>query len=183
MIMGAGAMIFVLVASVCIWASRYTKVGPNHVLIVSGRAHQLADGRRIGYRIVKGGGTFVFPVIEKVDVLSLEVMTIDAIAPEVKTLDALATVDYAAQLKIKGDDASIAVASEHFLSKTQLEMNQLMRPILAKHLNHVLCNSTLENVKQHLATYAAEIELAAAGELDAIGIKLLSFSLQRVRAK
>ena len=30
-----------------------------------------------GFRIVKGGGTFVIPVTEKVDRLSLELLTID----------------------------------------------------------------------------------------------------------
>ena len=39
--------------------SRYTKVGPNQVLIVSGNKHKLEDGTTVGFRIVKGGGTFV----------------------------------------------------------------------------------------------------------------------------
>jgi hypothetical protein len=56
---------------------RYAKVGPNQVLIVSGRKHHLPDGTSVGFRIVKGGGTFVFPIIEKLDVLSLEVLTIE----------------------------------------------------------------------------------------------------------
>jgi uncharacterized membrane protein YqiK len=51
--------------------SRYTKVGPNQVLVVSGRKRRYVDpdgtvGSR-GFRIVKGGGTFVYPVVEKVD--------------------------------------------------------------------------------------------------------------------
>ena len=56
--------------------SRYTKVGPNQVLIVSGRKHKLEDGSMVGFRIVKGGGTFVMPVFEKVDILSLELLTL-----------------------------------------------------------------------------------------------------------
>jgi len=65
--------LFVLVTFVfaVIWAIRYTKVGPNRVLIVSGRVYQLPDGTRRGFRIVKGGGTFVMPVIEKAQALSL----------------------------------------------------------------------------------------------------------------
>ena len=51
--------------------SRYTKVGPNQVLVVSGRQHKFrdADGQVFarGFRIVKGGGTFVLPVIEKIE--------------------------------------------------------------------------------------------------------------------
>ena len=43
--------------------SRYVKVGPNQVLIVSGRKVQLPDGRCVGFRLVKGGGSFVLLTI------------------------------------------------------------------------------------------------------------------------
>src|SRR5208282_1266403 len=106
-----------------IWASRYTKVGPNQVLVVSGNKHKFveADGsvQFRGFRIVKGGGTFVWPVFEKVDVLSLELLTIDVQTPEVYTSKGVPVkVDGVAQIKIKGDDVSIATASEQVLSKS-----------------------------------------------------------------
>ena len=77
LILGVAAVVFVTLVFVVIWASRYVKVGPNRVLVVSGRQHLLPDGTRVGFRIVKGGGTFVFPVIEKVDRMALTNMTID----------------------------------------------------------------------------------------------------------
>ena len=70
-------MALVLFIFIGILASRYVKVGPNQVLIVSGRRLQLPDGRSVGFRIVNGGGTFVFPVIERADVFSLEVTAIE----------------------------------------------------------------------------------------------------------
>ena len=82
-------VLVVLFLSVAVWASRYTKVGPNEVLVVSGRQYRVTDPdgnvRNRGFRIVKGGGTFVRPVLEKVDVLSLELLTIDVMTPEVYT--------------------------------------------------------------------------------------------------
>ena len=45
----------------------------------------MARSQYRGFRIVKGGGTFVIPVIEKVDLLSLELLTIDVQTPEVYT--------------------------------------------------------------------------------------------------
>ena len=54
------AALFVFFVFFGIWASRYTKVGPNQVLVISGRKHQMADPdgnvRDVGFRIVKGGG-------------------------------------------------------------------------------------------------------------------------------
>jgi uncharacterized membrane protein YqiK len=55
----------------------YTKVAPNKVFIVSGRKHQLSDGMVVGCRTVKGGGTPCLPMLEKVDVLSLEPVTVE----------------------------------------------------------------------------------------------------------
>ncbi len=56
-----GTVIVVFVFAL-VWASRYTKVGPNQVLVVSGRQYKMvdADGSQHtrGFRIVKGGGTF-----------------------------------------------------------------------------------------------------------------------------
>ena len=78
---GVVAFLFVFFMFIGIWASRYTKVGPNQVLVISGRKHRMVDpdgtARDVGFRIVKGGGVFVWPVYEKVDILSLELLTID----------------------------------------------------------------------------------------------------------
>ncbi|HUD49670.1 MAG TPA: hypothetical protein VMR33_22780 [Candidatus Baltobacteraceae bacterium] len=82
---GVVGIVVVIFLFLAIWASRYTKVGPNQVLVVSGRRHKYIepDGtvQSRGFRIVKGGGTFVMPVVEKVDVLSLELLTIDVQTP------------------------------------------------------------------------------------------------------
>src|SRR5215472_16978326 len=82
---GVAAFLFVFFMMFAIWASRYTKVGPNQVLVISGRKHRIIDpdgtAREVGFRIVKGGGVFVWPVFEKVDILSLELMTIDVQTP------------------------------------------------------------------------------------------------------
>ena len=68
------AVVIVIVVFLLLYMvfSRYTKVGPNQVLVVSGIKHRAEDGSKVGFRIVKGGGTFVYPILEKVDLLSLE---------------------------------------------------------------------------------------------------------------
>src|SRR4051812_32798645 len=85
----AGIVLVVFFIFLGMFASRYTKVGPNEVLVISGRKRRIVDaeGRvsSVGFRIVKGGGVFVWPVFEKVDILSLELLTIDVQTPEVYT--------------------------------------------------------------------------------------------------
>ena len=120
---GVASFLFFFFTMLAIWANRYMKVGPNQVLVVSGKKHKYLDQdgtqHTRGFRIVKGGGTFVYPIVEKVDLLSLELLTIDVQTPEVYTSKGVPVkVDGVAQIKVKGDDVSIATASEQFLSKT-----------------------------------------------------------------
>lgn len=53
------SIVFVIFVFGAVWASRYTKVGPNEVLVVSGRQDPVTDPdgtvRTRGFRIVKGG--------------------------------------------------------------------------------------------------------------------------------
>ena len=182
-IFAAGAFVLVTIVLMTIVLSRYTKVGPNQVLIVSGRKIQLPDGRVVGYRIVKGGGTFVFPVIEKVDVLSLEVFSIETPRWRVSTAGGHAVqVDYAAQVKINGDDASIVAAAECFLSKNPAEMKSIVQPVLERHLNSVIGNSSGEEIIQNPAMFAAKVQTASVEDLRKMGLDIISLGIRNARA-
>jgi flotillin len=176
------ALTVIIFVYVLIWASHYAKVGPNQVMIVSGRKIQLPDGRFAGFRIVKGGGTFVFPVIERADVLSLEVITIDMPGSKAQTAGGRAVeADCAAQIKINSDDASIVAAAEHFLNKNQTEIKNIVRPVLEQHLSSALGNSSNEEMIQNPAACAAKVQTAAAGDLGKMGVGMISFSIRNAR--
>jgi flotillin len=169
-----------------IWASRYTKVGPNQVLVVSGNKHSFVgpDGtvQSRGFRIVKGGGTFVWPVFEKVDVLSLELLTIDVQTPEVYTSKGVPVkVDGVAQIKIKGDDVSIATASEQVLSKTIDEIKSVATQTLEGHLRAILGTMTVEDIYQNRDAFASKVQEVAAGDMANMGLAIVSFTIRDIR--
>src|SRR6201996_3099207 len=162
--------------------SRYNKVGPNQVLIVSGRKHQLEDGSKVGFRIVKGGGTFVLPLFEKVDVLSLEMLTIDVQTPEVYTSKGVPVrVDGVAQIKIKGDDISISTAAEQFLSKTTDEIKSVAMQTLEGHLRAILGTMTVEEIYQNRDAFASKVQEVAAGDMANMGLGIVSFTIRDIR--
>jgi flotillin len=180
-IITAGGMVLVTVIFAIIWASRYVKVGPNRVLIVSGRLHQLPDGTRRGFRIVRGGGTFVFPVIEKAEALSLEVISIEM--PKLKLRSAQGVpveADCLAQVKIKGDEASILAAAEHFLGKSAAEVKDIVRPVLEKPLRATLDSLSVEDMDRDLAACAAVVQSTASPDLGKMGLGIVSFTIQSV---
>ena len=183
---GVVAFLFVLFMFVGIWASRYTKVGPNQVLVISGRRHRMVDpdgtARDIGFRIVKGGGVFVWPVYEKVDILSLELLTIDVQTPEVYTSKGVPVkVDGVAQIKVKGDDISIATASEQFLSKGTEEIKNIAMQTLEGHLRAILGTMTVEEIYQNRDAFASKVQEVAAGDMANMGLGIVSFTIRDIR--
>ncbi len=169
-----------------VWASRYTKVGPNEVLVVSGRKHRFteADGQAgvRGFRIVKGGGTFILPVIEKSDVLSLELLTIDVQTPEVYTSKGVPVkVDGVAQIKVKGDDISIATAAEQFLSKPVDEIKNIATQTLEGHLRAILGTMTVEDIYQNRDQFAQKVQEVAAGDMANMGLGIVSFTIRDIK--
>jgi flotillin len=183
---GVVAILFIIFLFIGIWASRYTKVGPNQVLIVSGGKHRVmdADGtaRDVGFRIVKGGGTFVMPVKEKVDILSLEILTIDVQTPEVYTSKGVPVrVDGVAQIKIKGDDVSIRTAAEQFLSKTTDEIKSVAMQTLEGHLRAILGTMTVEEIYQNRDAFASKVQEVAAGDMANMGLGIVSFTIRDIR--
>jgi flotillin len=179
-------LVLVVLLFLAIWASRYTKVGPNEVLIVSGRKHRYVDpdGTVIsrGFRPVKGGGTFVWPVWEKVDRLSLELLTIDVQTPEVYTSKGVPVrVDGVAQIKVKGDDISIATAAEQFLSKGTDEIKSIATQTLEGHLRAILGTMTVEDIYQNRDAFASKVQEVAAGDMANMGLSIVSFTIRDIR--
>src|ERR1043165_593711 len=182
----AGAVLLVFFIFMGIWASRYTKVGPNQVLVISGKKHRMTDpdgqSRDVGFRIVKGGGVFVWPVFEKVDILSLELMTIDVQTPEVYTSKGVpGKVDGVAQTKVKGDDISIATAAEQFLGKSTDEIRNIATQTLEGHLRAILGTMTVEEIYQNRDAFASKVQEVAAGDMANMGLGIVSFTNRDIR--
>jgi flotillin len=183
---GVIAVVIVLFMLLGLWASRYTKVGPNQVLVISGRKRQIIDPdgttRDVGFRIVKGGGRFVWPVYEKVDILSLELLTIDVQTPEVYTSKGVPVkVDGVAQIKVKGDDISIATAAEQFLSKGVDDIKNIAMQTLEGHLRAILGTMTVEEIYQNRDAFAQKVQEVAAGDMANMGLGIVSFTIRDIR--
>jgi flotillin len=179
-------IVLVIFIGFAVVLSRYTKVGPNQVLVVSGRTHRYIDPdgteRKRGFRITKGGGTFVYPVVEKVDILSLELLTIDVQTPEVYTSKGVPVkVDGVAQIKVKGDDISIATAAEQFLSKGTEEIKSIAMQTLEGHLRAILGTMTVEEIYQNRDAFASKVQEVAAGDMANMGLGIVSFTIRDIR--
>jgi flotillin len=147
--------------------------------VISGRRRRMIgpDGtpHTVGYRIVKGGGAFVWPVFEKAEILSLELLTLDIKLPEVYTTTGVpVVVDGVAQIKVKGEDISIATAAEQFLSKSRGEVMPIAHQTLEGHLRAILGIMTVEDLYKNREVFAQRVqEVAATAQLPEV-LKTLS---------
>jgi flotillin len=167
-------------------AFRIKKAGPNEVLVISGmrRITKLEDGTRVkvGFRLVKGGMTFVIPILEKVDRLSLEIMTLDVRTPEVYTIKGVPViVDGIAQIKIKGDSVSISTAAEQFLSMGVDKIANVALQTVEGHLRAILGTLTVEEIYSNRDMFAQKVQEVASSDLANMGLTIVSFTIRDIR--
>ncbi len=183
----AAVVLFAVVLMIgLVFASRYKKVGPNQVLVISGRKSSYVDPStgqkaRRSFRIVRGGGAFILPVIERVDLLSLELITIEVVTQNVYTLQGVpVTVDGVAQVKIASDDVSIVTAAEQFLSKTQVEIKNVALQTLEGHLRAILGTMTVEEIYKDRDKFAQTVQTVSAQDMHNMGLQNISFTIKNI---
>lgn len=174
--------LFTLFALVTVYSSRVKKVGPNQVLIISGRGPKAAEGQIISkFRIVTGGRAFVWPVLERIDDLSLEILTIDITTPDVPTVQGVpVTVDGVAQVKIGSDEESIRTAAIQFLSKTRDEIEHVAHETLAGHLRAILGTLTVEQLYRDREAFAQKVQEVSGDDMASMGLEIVSFVIKDI---
>lgn len=175
--------VFIVFAILFVYASRVKKVGPNEVLVISGRGEGRRDMGEIEskFRIVSGGRSFIWPVLERVDHLSLEIMTIDITTPDVPTSQGVpVTVDGVAQVKIGSDENSIRTAAIQFLSKSQDEIQHVAHETLAGHLRAILGTLTVEQLYRDREAFAQKVQEVSGDDMASMGLEIVSFVIKDI---
>jgi len=173
-------VIAVLIALMLI-SRNYIKVSPNQAAVISGRKRKLADGSVAGYRLVRGGATLVFPFLEKVEYLDLNVITVPLATQRAYTVQGVpVSVKAVANVKIKGDDSSLRAASERFLGMPQQVFHQLVFQTLEGHLRAILGTLTVEEINNDRQSFAQKLLTEAAGDLEKMGIGLDALTIQEI---
>jgi flotillin len=159
----------------------YIKVSPNQAAVISGRSRKLADGTKVGYRLVRGGATLIIPFLEKVEYLSLNVLTVPLATSRAYTVQGVpVSVKAVANVKIKGDDDSMRAAAERFLGMRPEEFHKLVFQTLEGHLRAILGTLTVEEINNDRQSFAQKLTTEAAGDLEKMGIGLDALTIQEI---
>ena len=178
-------VVVVLLLFFGLWAFNYRKVGPNQVLVISGRTSTVTepDGRQrtVGYRLQVGGGTFVMPFVETVDTLPLEVFSVSVRCPEVLTAQGvMISAEAFGQVKAASDEPLAHRAVENFLSKGSSGITSVAQEVLEGHMRAALGMMSVEEIYTERDKFAARVRQAAGEDFERLGLELLSFSLKDI---
>jgi flotillin len=90
-------------------------------------------------------------------------------------------VDGVAQIKVKGDDVSIATAAEQFLSKGSVEISGIATQTLEGHLRAILGTMSVEDIYQNRDAFASKVQEVAAGDMANMGLTIVSFTIRDIK--
>src|ERR1700730_3266428 len=175
------AVVLAILIAAGLFSRNYLKVSPNMVAVLSGRKRKLADGHYVGYRMVRGGAALRIPLLEKVEYLSLNVMTIPLeIKPAYTVQGVPVSVKAVANVKIRGDETSLQAAAERFLGMTHVGIQKVIFQTLEGHLRSILGTLTVEEVNSDRQSFAQKLTTEAAQDLERMGIGVDVLTVQEI---
>mgnify|MGYP005838754773 CR=1 FL=1 len=164
---------------------------PNKVLIFSGRYRYVTvmqNGqmvrKRVGYRIIRGGRGFRWPLFETVDSMDLTNINIEVKVEEAYAKNAIPlAVTGIANLKIAGDEPIINNAIERFLGRPRAELIRIVQETLEGNLRGVLAKLTPEEVNEDRITFIKKLQEEADEDLAKLGLVLDTLKIQNISDK
>ncbi|MEM6335580.1 MAG: flotillin family protein, partial [Bacteroidota bacterium] len=177
----AFAAITLILIVLGIYQSNLKICQPNEVLVFSGRGRTLADGSQIGYRVIRGGRSFRWPIIEKVDRLDLTVLPIELRVENAYSKGGIPlTVRGVANVKVASQEPELNNAIERLLGKSRDEIQTISKETLEGNLRGVLALLTPEEVNEDRLKFAKNLIEEADADLSALGVQLDTLKIQSV---
>lgn len=183
-----GFVVFLIIALIAVFITKYKTAGPDEALIVTGsflgsrNVHTDESNNKI--KIIRGGGTFIFPVFQQSRPLSLLSSKLEVTTPEVYTEQGVPVMaDGTAIIKIGGSISEIATAAEQFLGKTKEDRENEAKEVLEGHLRSILGSMTVEEIYKNRDKFSQEVQRVASQDLAKMGLIIVSFTIKDVRDK
>ena len=160
--------------------SMYKKVPQDKALVVTGFR---------GRRVITGGGGVVVPMLERMDIISLENMQIDIRIDGALTSQGVGIVaDGVAVVKVKSDRDSILSAAEQFNTSKGLDymlgiIAKTTQQVLEGKLREIVSKMTVETIYKDRETFASHVQGVAATELQNMGLELKVLTIKDISDK
>lgn len=163
-----GAIAFILFLVIAF--TGYVKAPPDKAFIISG----------LRRKVVVGKAAIRIPFFERLDVLSLKVMSVD-----VKTGTTVPTNDYInvrvdgiVKIKISNEPAMIERAAQNFLNQTEDYIIAQVKDVLEGNMREIIGQLTLPAMVQDRKSFGEKVQENAVPDLEKLGLEIASFNIQ-----
>ena len=152
----------------------FVSASPGEIKVISGPR---------GQRVIHGKTGWKVPLLERVDRMTAEMVSIDA-----KTSDYVPTndfinvkVDAAVKVRIGTDKPELfKAATRNFLYKSTDVMADEVRDTLEGHLRAIIGQMELKEIIQDRATFSEKVQENATKDLEEMGLEIVAFNVQSV---
>ena len=152
----------------------YVKAPPSVAYVLS--------GLRKEPRVLIGTGGFKVPIIERLDKLSLEEITVDVkTSKPVPTNDFIdVLVDAVCKVRVSPTAEGLALARVNYLNKTSSEIALKIQDSLEGNMREVIGSIALKDLVTDRDKFSDQIQQKAAKDMDKLGLEILSCNIQNI---
>ncbi len=177
----AGLMVLAIVVVVLAVKSFIVICPPNQIAVITGRAREMPDGTSIGYRVLRGGRTLRWPVIEKVQYMDLNTIAIEVSVQNAYSKGAIPlNVQGIANVKLSSREGLLENSMERFLGRPAEYIPKLAKETLEANLRGVLATLTPEEVNEDRLKFAQTLIDEADDDIKTLGLELDVLKIQNV---
>jgi uncharacterized membrane protein YqiK len=156
----------------------WTVAEPNEALIISGLRGGKSDS--LGFKIVTGGGTFVFPIAQKVRKLSLGLREASLSTDCVTQQGIPVGIRGVAIFKISDDSVSIANAARRFLDEDDEMITRNIQNLFDGHLRSIIGGMTIEGLIRERDSLTSETRKTAGEDMIKLGFIIDSLQIKEI---
>jgi len=150
--------------------------GPNEAMCVSGCGHSQPT-------LISGGRVWVWPIIQRIQRLSLNTMTLQITSDHVNTKQGVPiSCIGVAQVKIESrNDDMLRQACAHFLGKTEDAIRNIALETMEGHQRAIMGQMTVEEIVKERKAFGIKVFEVASTDLLNMGIQVVSYTLKDIR--
>ncbi|MGO2863740.1 MAG: flotillin family protein [Brevibacterium sp.] len=171
-----GVIIIVILIALIVVLRSYKIASPSEALIITGRN---ASGTSGSGRIVIGGRSVVYPIVQKAFILSLSSRQISVEIDGISKNGIALRLRGVAQVKVGGTEDDVRKAAQRFLDQ-QDQIDHYSKEILSGTLRAVVGTLSVEQIIQDRASFAAQVQEESAHSMNNQGLVIDTFQISAV---
>lgn len=172
-----GIVIVIFVLFILAILNTWKKVPNDHAAVIVGTGKP---------KVVTGGGTVVIPLLQRMDLITLETLSLPVSVTGVKTsLGVPINAEGYIIIKVKAEEGSILTAMQMFYctggeEKTKTKIIEQTRQLCEGKLREIVSGMTVEEIYDDREKFSQAVLNTASSALSALGLELNSFTINDI---